>query len=161
MATPRFFHSNAKLATVHWWSIRSRGCVMSIKCALGPVVAALSLSACSLLLHGDAATLIAHRLETEAGALRASGMRDFSFRYVPEGGFDDCSGAYDVQFTERSALVVWCKDEHGTVVSSHTTTYHLRFVKVPRTWNVAKRAGEVMRIELTRQVADVVMTAVQ
>ena len=133
--------------------------VILARVALG-VSALLALSACGLF-SGDGATRIAFRLESEAKQLRSSGMQNHAFGYVPKGGFDDCSGAYDVQFSERSALVVWCKGAGGETVSSHGTTYHLNFVKVPRTWNVEKRAGEAMRIELTRQGDDVVITGVR
>ncbi len=120
----------------------------------------LSLSGC-FLLNGDGATRIAYRLESEVKQLGSANGQSHTFSYIPKGGYDDCSEAYDVQFSERSALVVWCKGAGGETVSSHTTTYHLNFVKVPRTWNVEKRAGEPMRIELTRQGDDVVITGVR
>ncbi|HRO63826.1 hypothetical protein [Thermomonas sp.] len=124
---------------------------------LPPLVA---LSACGLF-QGDGATRIAFRLESEAGQLRDSGVAAHTFSYVPKGGYDDCSGAYDVQFSERGGLVVWCKDAQSKTVSSHITTYHLNFVQVPRTWNVEKKAGEAMRVELTRQGDAVVVTDVR
>lgn len=120
----------------------------------------LSLSACGLF-SGDGATRIAFRLESEVKQLKDSGVQNHTFSYVPKGGYDDCSGAYDVQFSERGPIVVWCKGEDGKTVSSHITTYHLNFVKVPRTWILQKRSGEAVRIELTRQGADVVITDVR
>lgn len=110
---------------------------------------------------GDGATNIAYRLESEVKQLRDSGAQSRTFDYVPPGGFDNCSDAYRVQFSESSSLVVWCKGKNGETVSSHTTTYHLNFVKVPKTWIVEKQAGEAMRVELTRQGGDVAITDVR
>ena len=124
---------------------------------LVPVI--LSLSGC-FLLNGDGATRIAYRLESEVKQLGSADGQSHTFSYIPKGGYDDCSEAYDVQFSERSALVVWCKDASGTTTSSHTTTYHLNFVRVPKTWNVEKKPGEAMRITLTRQGSDAVITDV-
>lgn len=46
---------------------------------------------------------------------------------------DGCAGPYLVQFSAASILVVWCKDAAGSrTIASHGTTYHLRFVDVPK-----------------------------
>ncbi len=120
----------------------------------------LSLSACGLF-SGDGATRIAFRLESEGAQFRASGAATHGFSYLPKGGYDDCAEAYDVQFSAKSALVVWCKDAGGNTTSSHTTTYHLNFVKVPKTWIVKKRPGERMWIDLAREGGNVVISDVR
>jgi hypothetical protein len=57
-------------------------------------------------------------------------------------------------------LVIWCK-KSGKVTSSYSTTYHLRFVKVPQTFKLDKAAGEATIIELARENGAVLVTAVR
>jgi len=47
------------------------------------------------------------------------------------------------------------------VQSSHTTTYHLRFVDVPQTFKLDKGAGEPTIIDLAKENGRVVVTAVR
>jgi len=116
-------------------------------------MATLVLAGCS-----DGATRIAFDLEGAAGDLRHSGAEHLVVKHVPKRFPEGCSGNYDVQLSAASSLLIWCKDGRGEVVASHSTTYHLRFVKVPRTWILQKRDGEPTWIELTRQGPDVVVT---
>lgn len=75
---------------------------------------------------------------------------------------DGCGGAYTVQFSANSSLVIWCKESGGgKVTSSHTTTYHLRFVKIPKTFKLDKAAGEPTIIELAKENGSVVVTEVR
>jgi hypothetical protein len=58
--------------------------------------------------------------------------------------------------------VIWCKESGGgRVIASHTTTYHLRFVKVPKTFNLDKAAGEATIIELAKENGAVVVTGIR
>lgn len=110
----------------------------------------------------DGATRIAFDLESAAAALQRSGAERSELRHVPEASPGGCAAAYSVQFTADAGLVIWCKDVPGGVAtSSHITTYHLRFVKVPRTFNLDKAAGEAMVIELAKQGGAVVVTSVR
>jgi hypothetical protein len=47
------------------------------------------------------------------------------------------------------------------VQGSHITTYHLRFVEVPRTYKLDKDAGEATIIELAKENGRVVVTAIR
>jgi hypothetical protein len=110
----------------------------------------------------DGATRIAYEIESGVAAFRRSDAKTASIRHVPEARPDGCAGAYTVQFTASSALVIWCKNPDGSgVQSSHTTTYHLRFVEVPRTYKLDKGAGEATIIELAKENGRVVVTAVR
>lgn len=110
----------------------------------------------------DGATRIAYDLEAAAAALQRSGESRSVLRHVPEATPGGCAAAYSVQFTANAGLVIWCKDAPGgTATSSHITTYHLRYVNVPRTFNLDKAAGEALVIELAKQGASVVVTAVR
>jgi hypothetical protein len=67
-----------------------------------------------------------------------------------------------VQFSKASALVIWCEDSKtGEVTSSHTTTYHLNFVKVPKTYVLDKKAGDPLVIELTKTNGGIAVTDVR
>jgi len=110
----------------------------------------------------DGATRIAYEIESGVAAFRRSDAKTTSIRHVPEARPDGCAGAYTVQFTANSALVIWCKKPDGSgVQSSHTTTYHLRFVEVARTYKLDKAAGEATIIDLAKENGRVVVTAVR
>jgi len=118
----------------------------------------------ALLLAGctDGATRIAYEIESGVSAFNRSDAKTTTIRHVPEASPDGCAAAYTVQFTANSALVIWCKAPDGTgVQGSHTTTYHLRFVQVPRTYRLDKSAGEATLIELAKENGRVVVTAVR
>lgn len=109
----------------------------------------------SLLLAGcitDAATRIGY--DIKAGARRV-GPQDgarYTVRHPTPSKAGECAGSYKVQLDKVGALIVWCKDASGLeVVSSHSTTFHSRFVETPRTYILEKRASEPLQIELERR----------
>lgn len=106
----------------------------------------------------DAATRLA--CDIEAGAKRvgdAHGAR-YSLRHRAPSKAGECEGSYRVQLDKVGALVIWCKDaEGGSVVSSHSTSYHRRFVATPRTYILDKKPGEVLVLELERRDGRVVI----
>lgn len=111
--------------------------------------------AAMLLLYGcdaftDAATRLAYDLEGAARQLKAHGDR-FTLHHKTPSRAGQCSGPYRVQLDKVGALVIWCKDEQGVVVSSPGTSYHRRFVHTPVTYLVDKQAGETLVIELEQQ----------
>jgi hypothetical protein len=129
--------------------------------ALQRSVAALSL----LLLAGcltDAATRLAYDLETGAGRVgRAEGARYTVVHRVPSSA-GECVGPYRVQLDKVGALIVWCKDAAGDrTVSSHSTSYHARFVDTLQTWIVDKPANEALVIDLQRREGRVVIAGVE
>jgi hypothetical protein len=94
--------------------------------------------------------------------LRHADAQTYVVRHVPEEDPDGCGGAYDIQLSKASALLIWCKDSKtGEVTSSHTTTYHLNFVKVPKTYLLHKSAGDPTLIELSKEGGGVVVTDVR
>src|SRR5258705_13351970 len=100
------------------WSMRRafvdlRGAPKSAKKACLALIALLC--ACT-----DGATRIAYEIESGVAAFRRSDGKTISIRHVPEARPDGCAGAYTVQFTASSALVIWCKKPDGSgVQSSH------------------------------------------
>jgi hypothetical protein len=110
----------------------------------------------------DGATRIAYDIESGVGAFRGPEARRHAIRHVPQRTPEGCGDAYTVQFSANSSLVIWCKEPRGgEVVSSYTTTYHLRFVNVPQTFKLDKAAGEPTIIELAKMNGTVVVTGVR
>jgi hypothetical protein len=99
----------------------------------------------------DAATRIAYDIEAGTGRLgRENGAR-YSIQHHTPSKAGECVGPYVVQLDKVGALVIWCKDEAGTTVSSHSTTYHGRFVDTPRTYILNKPAGSTLTIDIERR----------
>ena len=127
-----------------------------LRCS-GSFAVVLALAGCT-----DAATRLAHDVEAGADQLRQSGDSSTVIVHLPDKYPEGCAKAYDIQFSAASSLLVWCKDaKGGEATSSHTTTYHLRFVKVPSTLQVEKSAGEYTFITLERAGNDVVVAGMR
>lgn len=127
----------------------------------GLAVVAVSLASCFGFI--DAATAIAYDIEADAGRFARSGAASATIVHTPMSSRGGCKDDYRVQFSRASALVVWCRAPGSTTatVSSHTTTYHLRFVDVPETIIVDKRHGESLSIDLARGAGKPVVAAVR
>lgn len=64
--------------------------------------------------------------------------------------------------SNAAGMLDWCQDSiGGQSSSSHITTYHLHYVKVPQTFIIQKGPGEHTYIELTKVGDDVDVTAVR
>jgi hypothetical protein len=123
-----------------------------------PLLPALLATGC----FTDAATRIAYDLEKGAGRLgRAEGARlTVDHRTPSKAG--ECEGETTVQMDKVGAIIVWCKGKDGVeTVSSHSTSYHRRFVETPQTYILEKKAGEALRIELERRGGRVVIADVR
>jgi hypothetical protein len=125
----------------------------------------VSASVLSVLLSGcltDAATRLAYDIEAGAGHVgRADGAKYTLVHRVPSSA-GECVGPYRVQLDKVGALVVWCKDASGEgTVSSHSTSYHARFVDTPETRIVDKPAKEALVIDLERRDGRIVIASVK
>lgn len=120
------------------------------------LVTVLLLSGCNL--FTDAATRLAYDLESATRNLKNHGDR-FTLHHSPSQR-GDCDGPYTVQLDQVGALVIWCRDEKGTVLSSPGTSYHRRFVETPETYYLNKGAGETLVIELEQQGSKAVIVGV-
>lgn len=106
----------------------------------------------------DAATRIAYDIEAGEGRLgREIGAR-YSIRHHTPSKAGQCTGPYTVQIDKVGALVIWCYDETGKTVSSHSTTYHARFVDTPQTYIREKPAGSTLTIDIERRGNRAVIT---
>ena len=99
----------------------------------------------------DAATRIAHDIESQSGRLGALEGASLTIRHATPSKSGECTGPYKVQFDKVGALVMWCYDAAGGTKSSHSTTYHARFVDTRETFLVGKPAAAVLTIRLERR----------
>src|SRR5690606_41084444 len=80
----------------------------------------------------DAATRLVYDLKSAAGKLKHDGDH-FTLRHTPaERG--DCDGPYTAQLDKVGALVIWCRNDDGTGLSSAGSSCHRRVVHTPRTY---------------------------
>jgi hypothetical protein len=108
----------------------------------------------------DAATRLAHDIEVGAGRLGTEPGARYRIQHRTPSKASECGGPYTVQLDKVGALILWCKDATGRTVSSHSTSYHARFVDTPRTYIVEKPAGSTLIISLERRGGRAVITSV-
>jgi len=106
----------------------------------------------------DAATRLAYDVEAGVKHLGTAPGSTFTFTHTPS---RDCTGPYTVQLDEVGALIIWCKDSAGKTLSSHSTSYHSRFVQTPRTFLLDKPAGSALAIHLERREGKAVIINVE
>lgn len=106
----------------------------------------------------DAATRIAYDIEAGAGRLGQEARARYSIQHNTPSKSGECIGPYKVQLDKVGALVIWCKDESGKTVSSHSTSYHARFVDTPQTYILEKPAGSTLNIDIERRGNRAVVT---
>ena len=99
----------------------------------------------------DAATRIAYDIEAAAGRLGKEAGARYSIQHKTPSKAGECIGPYKVQLDKVGGLVIWCKDESGKTVSSHSTSYHARFVDTPQTYILEKPAGSTLTIDIERR----------
>jgi hypothetical protein len=108
----------------------------------------------------DAATRIAYDIESGAKRVGPAEGARFALEHRTPSKRGECEGRYMVQLDKVGAIIIWCKDADGAnVVSSHSTSYHGRFVDTPRTYILEKNPRETLVIELERRGGRVVIAA--
>ena len=112
------------------------------------LAAVLFLSSCGV--FTDAATRLASDIESAARKLEAPGDRITLHHEMPSRP-GECAGPYTVQLDKVGALVIWCRDEDGEVLSSPGTSHHRRFVQAPETYYLHKGTGEASRRLIVRE----------
>lgn len=109
----------------------------------------------------DAATRLASDIEAGAGRLGGQNGAKHSIRHETPSKSDECTGPYTVQLDKVGAIIIWCKDAGGRTVSSHSTTYHARFIDTLQTWILEKPAGASLTIDIERRNGRAVVTDVR
>jgi hypothetical protein len=109
----------------------------------------------------DPATRLAYDLEAGTGRLGREAGATYSVQHNQPSKSGECIGPYKVQLDKVGALIIWCNDAFGNTVSSHSTSYHARFVETPQTYIVEKPAGTALTINLERRIGQPVITNVR
>lgn len=118
-----------------------------------------------LLLTGcftDAATRLAYDIETSSQQVGNTDGARFTLAHRTPSKRGECEDGYKVQLDKVGAIIIWCKDKEGAqVVSSHSTSYHRRFVDTLQTTILEKKAGETLFIELERREGRIIIAEVR
>jgi len=109
----------------------------------------------------DAATRLAYDIEAGASRLGSEAGARFSIQHQTPSKPGECTGPYSVQLDKVGALIIWCKDATARTVSSHSTSYHARFVDTPQTYIIEKPAGTDLTIDIERRDGRAVVTDVR
>ncbi|HEX7027404.1 MAG TPA: hypothetical protein VF268_09190 [Gammaproteobacteria bacterium] len=109
----------------------------------------------------DAATRLAFDIETGVERLGRETGATYSIRHITPSKSGECIGPYTVQIDKVGALIIWCRDAAGNTVSSHSTTYHSRFVDTPKTYILEKPANSTLVIDIERRGNLAVITSVR
>ena len=109
----------------------------------------------------DPATRRAYELEAGTGRLGREAGATYTVQHNQPSKSGECIGPYKVQLDRVGALIVWCNDASGHTVSSHSTSYHARFVETPQTYILEKPASTVLTIDLERRNGRAVITNVR
>jgi len=99
----------------------------------------------------DAATRLAYDIEAGAEQLGSEDGAEYSIQHHTPSNPDQCTGPYKLQLDHVGAMIIWCMDAAGETVSSHSTSYHARFVDTPKTLLLDKAAGTTLTIDLERR----------
>ena len=120
-------------------------------------VTSLTLVSCT-----DAATRVAYDIEAGAKRFRKAPTVAATVEHAPKATPEGCPGGYTLQLSAESALLVWCQDSiAGPSLSSHTTTYHLNYVEVPRTLVIHKGRGQHVWLDLAKDGDRIVVTGLR
>jgi len=109
----------------------------------------------------DPATWLAYDLEAGTDRLGREAGATYSVQHNQPSKSGECIGPYKVQLDKVGALIIWCNDASGHTVSSHSTSYHARFVETPQTFTLEKPAGMALTIDLERRNDRAVITNVR
>lgn len=113
------------------------------------LAAAATVASCGA--FSDAATRLASDLEGAAARLGPDEGARFTLVHRTPSAAGQCDGPYRVQLDRAGAIVIWCYDRAGAIVSSHSTSYHARFVDTARTFILDKPAGAPLTIDVERR----------
>jgi hypothetical protein len=119
--------------------------------------ALLALSGCHLLTDG--ATRLAYDVESASRTLRRSDAKELAFTHRPVAWPEGVTGPYEVVVGESpdsmasgSSLLVGDLNSrnYGLWGYNWSTSYHLNFVRVPRTLRIRKSAGAPLGVQLRK-----------
>jgi len=120
-----------------------------VRFELVALAGALAAAACGP--FTDAATRLAYDIENGSERLGDDDGARYALIHQTPSRPGDCEGSYKVQLDDVGAIIIWCRDPAGAAVSSHSTSYHRRFVETARTFILDKPAGSPLTIVLERR----------
>ena len=94
----------------------------------------------------DAATRAAYEIEAATHEMRRQGLASYEFTHVPKAWPEGVDGPWELVIHESTGQI----GQGGLGLGRYGTSYHNRFVRVPRTLRVTKQAGEGCVIVLRR-----------
>jgi hypothetical protein len=110
----------------------------------------------------DAATRIAYDIEAATRHVGNTENSRFILVHRTPSKKGECDNSYKVQLDKVGALIIWCNNERNNqILSSHSTSYHSRFVDTTETYKLEKKAGEILFIELGRRNGRIVIIDVK
>ena len=117
------------------------------------------ISACADLT--DAATRFAYDIEEGENRLGKAEGDKYSIQHKTPSKPDECTSAYKMQLDKVGAFIIWCYDATGKTLSSHSTSYHARFIDSPQTYILDKPAGSTLTVDLERRAGRAVVADVR
>jgi hypothetical protein len=96
----------------------------------------------------DAATRAAYEIEAATREMDLKGLEYYELTHVPKKSPDGVDGPWELLLQQSGLIPSQPRGSLG--VGRYGTTYHNRFVRVPRTLRIAKNAGEGCVIVLRR-----------
>ena len=119
----------------------------------------LAFTTCGFLFT-DAATRLGYQMQSEAFALKRSGQTTRTFVHKPRAWPEGVKGDYRIELVSYPSDP---KPDHRSIGVArnltertwYATSYHLRYVKVPRDLTVTHRAGEPTVVTLELRDGDV------
>ena len=134
---------------------------MSTRISAGILAAFVLMSVTGCEVPTDAATRLANDIKDGANRLGGEDGAVHTIHHRTPSASGQCTGPYKLQLDKVGAIIIWCKDASGETVSSHSTTYHGRYVDTPTTYLLDREAGATLTIDLERRGGRAVVTDVR
>jgi len=134
---------------------------MSTRISAGILAAFVLMSVTGCEVPTDAATRLANDIKGGANRLGGEDGAVHTIHHRTPSASGQCTGPYKLQLDKVGAIIIWCKDASGETVSSHSTTYHGRYVDTPTTYLLDREAGATLTIDLERRGGRAVVTDVR
>lgn len=130
-------------------------CCTRMRAALAFVISASICLIPGCDVFSDAAIRLASEIKAAARKLESDGDKLTLYHQI-----NGCEGPYSVQFDKVGALVIWCRDATGKVISSPGTSLHGRYVETSETFYLDKAPGQALVIALEKRGSKVLIVNV-
>lgn len=107
----------------------------------------VSLSMQSCILLTDASTRLAYDIRSAALELESSDLEKLEIEHKPKSWPSGVDGDFTIVIQTTDTTI---KPNGALAVGKYATTYHRRFVKVPKTFQITKKEGESVFLLLVK-----------